>query len=210
MKTDRLIETLAADTRRPPDPARLLALSLPVAAIVSAILLVIALGLRENVAAVLASPVLFKTLLPLGLGASAVALALRLARPGLRPGWPLAGIAAALALAAGSFLLALFDTPAPMQGAKVLGDSIRTCLLSIPTLAIPLLAAALWALRQGASLSPGLSGLAAGLAAGGLSAAIYSLHCPEDSPLFFVTWYGLAILAVTLAGHLLGARLLRW
>jgi hypothetical protein len=210
MKTDRLIETLAADTRRTPDPARLLALSLPAAAILSAILLVIALGLRENLAAVLASPVLFKTLLPLGLGLAAAALALRLARPGLRPGWPVAGIAAALALAAGSFLLTLFDTPAPMQGSKIAGETILTCLISIPLLALPLLAALLWALRQGANLAPGLSGLAAGLAAGGLSAAIYSLHCPEDSPLFFVTWYGLAILAVTLAGRLVGARILRW
>jgi hypothetical protein len=210
MKTDRLIETFAADTRRPPNPARLLGLSLPAAAILSGVLLVVALGLRDNVAAVLASPVLFKTLLPLGLGLAAVALALRLARPGQRPGWPVAGIAAALALASGSFLLAFFDTPAPMQGTKLLGDSIRTCLMSIPTLAVPLLAAMLWALRQGASLSPGLSGLAAGLAAGALSAAIYSLHCPEDSPLFFVTWYGLAILAVTLAGRFIGARLLRW
>jgi hypothetical protein len=210
MKTDRLIETLAADTRRPPDPARLLALSLPAAAVLSAILLVVALGLRENVAAVLASPVLFKSLLPLGLGLAAAALALRLARPGLRPGWPRAAIAAALALAGGSFLVTLFDTPAPMQGGKIAGETILTCLISIPALAVPLLAALLWALRQGASLAPGLSGLAAGLAAGGLSAAIYSLHCPEDSPLFFVTWYGLAILAVTLAGRLLGARLLRW
>jgi hypothetical protein len=210
MKTDRLIETLAADTRRQPDSARLLGLALPAAAVLSAALMLLVLGLRGDLAAALASPVLFKTLLPLGLGLAAVALALRLARPGQRPGWPLAGIAVALALAAGSFLLTLFATPAPMQGSKLLGDSIRTCLMSIPTLAVPLLAAALWALRQGASLSPGHSGLAAGLAAGGLSAAIYSLYCTEDSPLFFVTWYGLAILAVALAGRFIGTRVLRW
>ncbi|MBD3765305.1 MAG: DUF1109 family protein, partial [Rhodobacterales bacterium] len=44
----------------------------------------------------------------------------------------------------------------------------------------------------------------AGVAAG------YALHCTEDSPLFFVLWYGLGILVPTLAGAWLGRRLLAW
>jgi hypothetical protein len=38
----------------------------------------------------------------------------------------------------------------------------------------------------------------------------YATHCTEDSPLFYVTWYGLAITGVTLAATLIGARVLRW
>ena len=38
----------------------------------------------------------------------------------------------------------------------------------------------------------------------------YAMHCIEDSPLFYVTWYGLAIGGVTLVSTLIGARVLRW
>jgi hypothetical protein len=48
------------------------------------------------------------------------------------------------------------------------------------------------------------------LLAGGLAAALYALQCTDDSPLFIVTWYSLAIAAVTLIGTLAGRRLLRW
>jgi hypothetical protein len=50
----------------------------------------------------------------------------------------------------------------------------------------------------------------AGLAGSALSAAVYALHCTEDSPLFYVTWYGLAIAGVTLVSTLIAARSLRW
>ena len=54
------------------------------------------------------------------------------------------------------------------------------------------------------------AGAVAGLAAGGIAAAIYAWHCPDDSPLFLATWYSLAIAIVVAAGFLLGRRLLRW
>ena len=65
-------------------------------------------------------------------------------------------------------------------------------------------------LRRGASLAPALSGALAGLTGGAAAAAIYALHCPEDHPLFFVTWYGAAVLLVAGAGALLGRQWLRW
>ena len=73
-----------------------------------------------------------------------------------------------------------------------------------------ILVATLWALRRGASVHPDLSGAAARLLSGGVSATVYALYCNEDSPLFFAFWYVLAILLVTAAGSLLGARVLRW
>jgi len=44
---------------------------------------------------------------------------------------------------------------------------------------------------------------AAGLVAGGLSAALYATHCTDDSPLFVATWYTIAIAAVTVLGAIL-------
>ncbi|WP_418903292.1 NrsF family protein [Xanthobacter autotrophicus] len=32
----------------------------------------------------------------------------------------------------------------------------------------------------------------------------------DDSPLFFLTWYSIAVAAVTAVGALVGSRLLRW
>ena len=77
-------------------------------------------------------------------------------------------------------------------------------------MALPLLAGTLWALRGGASTRPALTGAVAGLLSGGAAAVVYSMHCTEDSPLFYAVWYVLAILAVTVAGALLGSRVLRW
>ena len=57
---------------------------------------------------------------------------------------------------------------------------------------------------------PGLSGALAGLLAGGVGAARYAIHCTEDSPLFYATWYGIAILLATGIGAVAGRRVLRW
>jgi hypothetical protein len=50
----------------------------------------------------------------------------------------------------------------------------------------------------------------AGLGVAGGIAAGYSLFCVMDNPLFYVTWYGVAIAAVTALGGLAGGWLLRW
>ena len=51
---------------------------------------------------------------------------------------------------------------------------------------------------------------AAGLLAAAAAAALYAFHCFDDSPLFVVTWYGLAALPVIALGAAAGHRLLRW
>ena len=80
----------------------------------------------------------------------------------------------------------------------------------MPVLSIPLLVAALTALRHGAPTRPVLAGAVAGLLSGGLAAALYASHCTDDSPLFVATWYSLAIAIVTVAGMLAGSKVLRW
>jgi hypothetical protein len=65
-------------------------------------------------------------------------------------------------------------------------------------------------LRNGATTRPALAGAAAGLAAAGIGAFLYSAHCRDDSPLFIIAWYVIATAIVTLIGALLGLRYLRW
>ena len=72
------------------------------------------------------------------------------------------------------------------------------------------LGAGLWALRRGASTRPARTGALLGLAVGALATVGYSLHCTEDSPMFYVTWYGLGMGISAALGALAGRRLLRW
>ena len=80
----------------------------------------------------------------------------------------------------------------------------------IPLFAIPPLAGILYAVKQAAPRNAGLAGAIAGLAAGGIAACVYVLHCPDDSPLFLAAWYTLAVGFVSLVGYLAGRHWLRW
>ena len=121
--------------------------------------------------------------------------------------WPLFAVAAAaLALLGWAYV----TTPADGLEMAVVGKTLTTCLVTIPLLSILPVTAIMWALRQGATTAPVLAGFVAGLGGAGLSAAIYALHCTEDSPLFYVPWYGLGIAGVTLVSTVIGSRLLRW
>jgi hypothetical protein len=91
-----------------------------------------------------------------------------------------------------------------------MGNSWPTCALSILVLSLPLLGALLWVLRQMAPTRPALAGAVAGAMASSMAAGIYSLHCTETAFGFFTVWYGAGMLAVSMLGALLGARLLRW
>jgi hypothetical protein len=54
------------------------------------------------------------------------------------------------------------------------------------------------------------TGALVGLIAGSVSATAYALHCVDDSLPFVALWYGGTIFLCTLAGVVLGPRLLRW
>ena len=169
------------------------------------------LGLRPDLVAALQAPVTaMKWLLPLAVGGAGLAGALQLTRPD-REGS--GARAVALAVVAGAMLwlaLALLATPAGQVGAAVMGQTAPQCLLLLTALGLPALAAALAALRDGASVAPARSGAMAGLAAGGFATAVYALHCPEDAPQFFLVWYSLGIAILVAAGAAAGSRLLRW
>jgi hypothetical protein len=211
MKTDDLISALAADTRPPPRVAGLLLPGLALAFAAALWLVWLTLGFRADLAAALANPVsAMRFVLTGALALAGAQLALVLSRPegrDLARFWPLVAVAAvALALWAWTFAAV---PPGGRQMALV-GKTMATCLVAIPLLSILPVAVLMLALRRGATTAPALSGFAAGLGGGGLAAMAYAAHCTEDSPLFYVTWYGAAIGLVTLAATLAGARLLRW
>jgi hypothetical protein len=77
-------------------------------------------------------------------------------------------------------------------------------------LSAPIYAALVAVLRTLAPIDLARTGAAAGLAAGGLAATLYGLHCPEQGAAFVATWYSLGIAAATAGGALAGRWLLRW
>jgi hypothetical protein len=212
MKTDDLIRALAADTVQPRPMMTTLMLGLVPALALALYGVGTVLGFRADLATAMVTPLsLFRIVLSLCLGFAALRLALVLGRPEGRDIarlWPLAAVAG---FALGLLGWAYVTTPADARQMATVGKAMVTCLVAIPLLSILPVASVLYALRQGgAPTAPARAGFVAGLAGSGLSAAIYALHCTEDGPLFYVTWYGLAIIGVTLASTLIGARALRW
>lgn len=211
MKTDDLIRALSADTV----PARPLLATLLTGLIpavgFAGIVVWSVLGYRADLAQSLFDPVsVARFILAGALAFAGLRIALAFARPEGRIQarlWPLAVLGA---IALGLLIWAYVTTPADARQMAVVGKTMTTCLVSIPLLAILPVASILGMLRHGASTTPRLASMVAGLAGGGVAAAVYALHCTEDSPLFYVTWYGLAIAIVTIAASLIGPRFLRW
>jgi hypothetical protein len=207
--TDDLIRDLAR--RPPPEPLNTMAVAgwMSAAIALGLGLFFSAFGLRADLLAAWQGLVVqAKTILPLALFVLALWSAFASVRPGMRLRlWPLAlPVAAGLALALNR-LAGLGSAPLLPE---VLGQTALACLLSITILSALPMAVGLWLLRKGAPTRPGLSGALLGLASASAIASGYALHCTEDSPLFFVTWYGVAILVSALLGGWLGRRCLRW
>ncbi|MBN9088056.1 MAG: DUF1109 domain-containing protein [Reyranella sp.] len=106
--------------------------------------------------------------------------------------------------------ISLANAPAARWQIMLMGDEWLECLLSIPIIAVVPFALVVWAVRQAAPTNLRRAGALAGLVAGGLSAAGYALHCTADSLPFVAIWYSGTIMLCTLAGAVLGPRLLRW
>ncbi len=209
MKTDDLIRALAADGMAARPLGRALALGLFPALALAVLALWLVLGFRADLGEAIVTPVsAARWGLTSALALLAGAQALACARPGQTPRvWPVLAVAA---VAAGLWLWAWLTIPAEGRQMALVGKTVWTCLVSIPLLSILPVAAVLAMMRHGAPTNLRLSGAIAGLAGGGAAAAVYALHCTEDSPLFYVTWYGTAILGVAAVSTLLGARVLRW
>lgn len=213
MKTEDLVAALS--TRIEPVNHRVvgwtMGIALATAVVVTLGLTIVGLGIRADLTTGRALAFLFlKLAFTTGVvGISSIYL-MRLARPGgerrtssIRAVMPFAAVALL-----GTISLGL--APSSHWDAMVLGDQWLECLLSIPFIAIVPFAIIVAATRKAAPTNLERAGAFAGLIAGGVSAMAYALHCTDDSLPFVALWYGGTIALCTLAGMVLGPRLLRW
>jgi hypothetical protein len=214
MNTQQLIHTLASDleTGVGPRRARLrwprLAALTGLASLASLAAILLLLAPSPHLSHGPGATIVFSVLTGAALAAGAFWATLTLSYPEGRLGlWWLFLPLGILLLGLG---LEMSDTPSSSWMVRLWGDSPGACFLCVTALSLPILAAALVALRDGAPTHPRLCGAMAGLLAGGIAAALYTLHCPENSLLFVASWHVPAVLTVTFFGALAAGRWLRW
>jgi hypothetical protein len=212
METDQLIRTLAADTEQRAWPVGLvLAVTLLAGVLVSTIMFSVILGVRPDAMTAMHNPFFdLKFAVTVALASSAIAVGLHLSRPeaALR-GWAWLLVMPLVLLGGGIASEMMLPQRVPMM-TRLIGSNSRLCLVAIPLLSLPPLAAALIGLRHGAPTRPALTGAIAGMLSAGLAATLYASHCTDDSPLFVATWYTIATALVAAIGGLAGARVLRF
>ena len=209
--TAALIATLAEQVRpvKPGSGVGDLVIGVTGGAIVTLACVIVLYGIQPGLAGAALPAMLMKDAFGLSLAALALATVVALGRPAAEP--PNGALAwvpvAALALAG---LVLLSRAPGRDVPAMLLGGSWSRCPIRIALLSLPTLAGVMLALRRRAPTCLRRAGAAAGMLAGGMTAALYALACAERSPAFVAIWYSLGIAAVTALGALLGPRLLRW
>jgi len=212
MDTDHLIQSLVADNDQRERPVRsVLASALLIAAPVSIVMFFTALGFRKDIATALHNPFFdLKFLVTITVAISAIAISIHLSRPeaSLKDWmWLLLIPVGLLSFGIGSEMMIPQQLP---WITRLIGSNSKVCMTAIPLLSLPLLIAALVALRHGAPTRPALAGACAGLLSAGFAATLYASQCTDDSPLFVAAWYPLAIGLVAAVGALAGSRWLRF
>jgi hypothetical protein len=213
MKTDDLVALLSTNLE-PVDRSsvvRTLCVGLAAGSIVALGITLFGLGVRSDLMTVHA---LIFLAVKLAFAVGTISLALvyltRLARPGGERKTPSFLVALPFLVVVFLAAISLGFAPSSHWDRMIVGDKWLECLVSIPIIAIVPFAVSIWAVRRAAPTNLSRTGAFAGLAAGGVSAMAYALHCTDDSLPFVAVWYGGTIVLCTLAGAALGPRLLRW
>lgn len=211
MKTEQLIKALAADNAPRRSFLRSFVYATASGVAFDAIIFFAAIGPRPDIAVAAETwRFLFKFVVTLSLAVPATTLAYRLTAPVMwrlaRPG--ILVVPLFLLLAATAFELDL--VPSSLWMVRLIGSNSVNCVTLIPLLALAPLTCFLVLLRDGAPRDSGLTGAVAGLAASAIAATFYALNCFDDSPLFVITWYPLAMSIVVAAGYLGGRCFLTW
>lgn len=212
MDTDRLISALAADNDHRPQPVRTqLAMALLVTLPVAAAMMLVTIGLRPDFMAAMRNPFFdLKFVITLALAIPAIVISLHLSRPEAVLGrWVWLLLLSPFILVAAIIAEMTMPQRSPMM-TRMVGKSAMQCTMSISLFSLPILGAALLALRQGAPARPAFVGALAGMMSSGLAATVYAAHCTDDSPLFVAVWYTIATAVVTVIGAFAGARVLRY
>ena len=212
MRTEDLIRAIAADAAAPlPSLGRRFGLLAGLAILAAGLGYWLLLGPRGDLPAALHQlRFVLKLLVVLLLAGTALGLSQRLVRPGIARGWWRYAILSGPAVLALGIAAELLLLPSERWAAAMIGENARICLTYISAIGLAPLCLMLLAFRGGAPEHPVAAGALAGLIAGGIAAAFYATHCPDDSPLFVAVWYSIAIAGLSALGALLGSRLLRW
>ncbi|MBX9647747.1 MAG: NrsF family protein [Xanthobacteraceae bacterium] len=211
MTTEDLIRALTADRRIGPNPRMLLLWALVPAIAFVAILFFSRIGFRDDIDAALGTVrFLFKFVIVVPLALVTLGALFRSAGPVATLGWWAWLLPVPALLLCAGVAAELLSIPRAEWMTRLIGSNALNCMTLIPLLASGPLAIFIAALKRGAPADPGLGGAIAGLAASAIAAVFYATNCFDDSPLFVVTWYPLAIGVVVLAGYIAGRRVLRW
>lgn len=213
MRTEQLIQSLTLDVRALSRYAigQRIAVGTIGGAAIAIALMIAFLGLRSDLGtAVQSFPLWMKWGYTSSVGMVATAATSILARPEAARWHWLWLIAAPIVLLTGIAIAQLADASQGTVLDMWLGQSWASCPWRVLLLSLPIFVGLLWSFRQFAPTRLRMAGAVAGLSAGAWAATLYSLHCPEVSAMFVLTWYSLGIGLATSLGALLGPRLLRW
>ncbi|WP_105438698.1 NrsF family protein [Neorhizobium sp. T25_13] len=211
MKTEELIELLVQDT-----PVRLnldhaLMHAATAATLIAAISFFAVIGLRADFGtAIETSRFLFKFLITGSVTLTGGMVMFRIGKPGVPVQLTAFGLLVPALSMIAAAILELLVMPSETWVTRMIGHNSSLCLTIIPFLSVGPLACFLYALRYAAPTRPAVAGAVAGLVAAGIAATFYAANCDDDSPLFVMLWYPIAISIVAGTGALLGHRLLRW
>lgn len=212
MNTGRLIEVLSTDVRavRPAPLGRTLSWVIAIGGITAVCAMLATVGPRPGLAEAPVYFIALKLLFNISLAVIGGIVLFRAIQPGRDLRRLSRYLLLPIVLVGTAGLLALALTPRTTWGEMMLGTHWMMCIVCIPLFAILPFALLIWALSRGAPTELALTGTIAGLVAGALGAAAYSLHCPDDSLPFVAIWYAGSILFCALIGRSLGPPLLRW
>jgi hypothetical protein len=211
--SDDLLDRLSASLR--PTPAGLirqrLLLGLGAGGAVSLALVATILGPRPDLGPAVSQPMFW---IKFGYALSLAGVALwaveRLARPGGLARDRLAWIAAPILIVTAIALWRIAAAPPGVRMGLVMGHSSRLCPWFVLAASLAPFAGLVWAVRGLAPTRLRMAGLVIGLAAGGMGAFAYALHCDEMAAPFLAIWYSLGVAGAGLFGWLTAPRLLSW
>jgi len=213
MRTDDLVTMLAtgAGTVQPKQAERRYASAVVWGLLGAALLMVLLLGPRPDLASAVLLPMFWVKLAFLAcLGVGSWFAALRLSRPGVRLAWVPGALAAPVLAMWLLAAIALVRTDAAQRAVLFFGDTWDVCPFLIALLSVPAFVAVMRAMKGLAPTRLRLAGAAAGLLAGAVGGLVYSLHCPEMGAPFIGFWYLVGMLIPASVGAVLGPGLLRW
>ena len=211
--SDDLLDRLSASLH--PTPAglvlRRLLIGLAAGGAVSLALIAVTLGPRPDFPPAATQPMFWvKFAYALAIAVVALWAGERLARPGGRARGRLTWLAAPLLIVVALALWRLVEAPPGARMSLVMGHSARLCPWYVLAASLAPFAGLVWAARGLAPTRLRLTGLVLGLAAGGMGAFAYAMHCDEMAAPFLGAWYSLGIAGAGLVGWLTAPRLLRW